>query len=114
VPALLVVVAHAQQGLDAASLLRTVSQEYREAKQYHIEAEVTETQTSAFSGGWQKSFQTAIVVGDGRYRFEARGSVYSWLQVSNGRKEWTYNAKTDEYTSVPGLKDAGQHPSRSY
>jgi thiol-disulfide isomerase/thioredoxin len=105
VPALLVVVAHAQQGLDAASLLRTVSQKYREAKQYHIEAEVTETQTRAFSGGWQKSFQTAIVADDGRYRFEARGSVYSWIQVSNGRKEWTYNAKTDEYTEKRTASD---------
>lgn len=102
---LLAVVAHAQQRLDAASLLRTVSERYREAKQYHIEAEMTDSQTSALSGDWQKSFQTAIVAGDGKYRFEARGSAFSWLQISNGQREWTYNAKTDEYTEKRTASD---------
>lgn len=92
-----VAVANAQRNTDSDSLLEIVARNYSQARHYHIEAHLSEDTRSELSGHWSNSFQTAIVAPDGRYRFEARGPRYSWLQVSNGKIEWLYDATSQEY-----------------
>jgi thiol-disulfide isomerase/thioredoxin/outer membrane lipoprotein-sorting protein len=86
-----------QSGIDPAALLQSISQKYGAAKHYHIETQLSESWKSEHSSRWEESSQKAIVGADGRYRFEADGPHYAWVQVSNGATEWVYNAKTQEY-----------------
>lgn len=98
-------VAYGQATLDPVSLLQAASRTYSEARYYHIEVHLTEDWKNEFSGHWSNSSQTAIVAPDGKYRFEARGSRYSWLQISNGSIERIYKATTQEYTQNPTPAD---------
>jgi thiol-disulfide isomerase/thioredoxin len=90
-------VSSGQSVIDPAALLQNVSQKYMEAKYYHIEAQLSEKWNGKHSSRWEESFRTAIVSASGRYRFQADGPRYSWVQASNGAKEWVYNATTKEY-----------------
>jgi thiol-disulfide isomerase/thioredoxin len=92
--------ANAQRDIAPDSLLEIVGRNYSQVKYYRIEARLSEDWKGELSGNWSNSFQTAIVAQDGRYRFEARGPRYSWLQISNGRTEWIYNAATAQYVSM--------------
>lgn len=106
---LLATTAIGQQDPDAASLLQLISRGYSQAKQYHIEARLSEDLRSELSGDWTNSTQAAIVAENGQYRFEVRGPHYSWVQISNGRTEWIYDATTQEYAQKNTSK--GQKPS---
>lgn len=106
---LLATAAIGQQAPDPASLLQLISRHYSQAKHYHIEGLLSEDLRSELSGNWSNSTQTAIVAEDGQYRFEVRGPHYSWVQISNGRTEWIYNATTQEYVQKNTSK--GQKPS---
>jgi thiol-disulfide isomerase/thioredoxin len=86
-----------QSGIDPVALLKNISQKYRGAKYYRIETQLSESWKSEHSGRWEESLQKAIVTTERRYRFEAEGPLYSWVQVSNGVTEWVYNATTKEY-----------------
>ena len=99
-------VSSGQTDVDPSALLERISQKYRDARFYHLEAHSSESWKSKNSSSWEESFQKAIVTGERRYRFEAEGPHYSWVQVSNGATEWVYNATTKEYaekqTTVDG------------
>lgn len=92
--------ASAQRDPDPNSLLQIVGRKYSQVRYYHIEVRLSEDRKGELSGNWSNSFQTAIVAPDGRYRFEARGARYSWLQISNGTTEWIYNATTAQYARM--------------
>ncbi len=88
--------AWAQQA-EPTSLLQAAKLAYSEARSYRIEVERSENFTGELSGNWCHSFQIGIVAKGGRYRFEAVGPEYSWIQVSNGKFEWIYDAETERY-----------------
>src|SRR5580698_5759135 len=98
--AFLAALANAQQDTNPESLLQTVERNYSQVQQYHIDMRLSEDFKGELSGNWSNSFQTAIVAANGRYRFEARGPRYSWLQISNGTTEWIYNAATAQYVRM--------------
>jgi thiol-disulfide isomerase/thioredoxin len=102
--------AYGQATPDPVSALQAASRNYSQARYYHIEVRLTEDLKGELSGNWSSSSQTAIVAPDGRYRFEARGPRYSWLQISNGGIERIYKATTQEYTQNPTPAD--RKPSR--
>lgn len=80
-------VAYGQATPAPVSVLQAVSRNYSQAKYYHFEVHLREDWKGELSGNWSHASQTAIVAPDGRYRFEARGPGYSWLQISNGSIE---------------------------
>jgi thiol-disulfide isomerase/thioredoxin len=86
-----------QQQVDPSSLLKGSRTTYARAKSYQIEMEHWEDFKGELSGNWSHSFQTGIVGSRGRYRFEAKGAGYSWLQTSNGNFEWIYDATSQKY-----------------
>jgi cytochrome c biogenesis protein CcmG, thiol:disulfide interchange protein DsbE len=98
-------VAYGQATPAPVSVLQAASRNYSQAKYYHIAVHLTEDLKGELSGHWSSSSQTAIVAPNGRYRFEARGPRYSWLQVSNGSIERIYKATTQEYTQNPTPAD---------
>ena len=96
----LAALANAQQDTSPESLLQIVGHNYSQVRHYHIDVRLSEDLKSELSGSWSNSLQTAIVAPSGRYRFEARGPRYSWLQISNGTTEWIYNAATAQYVRM--------------
>ncbi len=95
--ALFATVAYGQQEPGPVALLQAARRNYSQTSQYHFEVRRSEDFKGELSGNWSDSFQIAIVGSDGRYRFEARGPHYSWVQISNGKTEWLYNALSKEY-----------------
>jgi thiol-disulfide isomerase/thioredoxin len=95
--AFLAALANGRQEPDPVALLQDVTRLYSQAKQYHVEVHLSEDFKGELSGNWTNSFQTAIVAPGGRYRFEARGPHYSWVQISDGKTESIYNAISKEY-----------------
>jgi thiol-disulfide isomerase/thioredoxin/outer membrane lipoprotein-sorting protein len=102
-------VANGQQDPEPSSLLSVIEHNYSQSTHYHIEARLSEGMRGELFGKWSNSFQSAVLTQGGRYRFEARGPHYSWLQVSNGKTEWIYDATTQEYVQKQTL--VNQKPS---
>jgi thiol-disulfide isomerase/thioredoxin len=83
---------------DALILLTQVSQRYADAKSYHIEAVEERTSTNELHRDWQKMLMTAIVMPDGRYRYEGRSGFGSAIVVSDGTTQWRYHMIENRYT----------------
>jgi len=83
---------------DALALINKVSQRYAEAKSYHIEAIEERSATSELSRSWQKFMMTAIVMPDGRFRYEGFSTVGKSFLISNGKQEWEYIPGRKAYT----------------
>lgn len=83
---------------DALALLNEVSQRYADAKSYHVEGVEEETTTSELSRHWDKRLLTAIVMSDGRYRYEGRFNYGEALLVSDGTTRWNYHPEDHLYT----------------
>ena len=90
---------------DALALLTEVSQRYANAKSYHLEAIEESTSGNELQRSWQKTFETAIVMSDGRYRYEGRSGFGSAVIVSDGTTQWDYHVNEHLYT---------QHPTSQY
>jgi hypothetical protein len=75
---------------DALALLNEVSQRYADANSYHIEAVEESTSSNELSRHWDKRLLTAIVMPDGRYRYEGRSSAGAAILVSDGTPQWNY------------------------
>jgi hypothetical protein len=71
---------------DAPSVLNAVSQRYADARSYHFEAVEEQTSSNELSRHWDKTLLTAIVMADGRYRYDARGCLQCCEVASNSRK----------------------------
>jgi thiol-disulfide isomerase/thioredoxin/outer membrane lipoprotein-sorting protein len=86
---------------DAATLLSTVAEKYKQVKTYRIE-EIEESEyTSELSRQWNKSFMNAAVAPDNRYRFEGHDE-HGWsLKVSDGKTEWTLEQASHMYVRKP-------------
>ena len=93
---------------DALALLNEVSQRYADAKSYHIEAVEERTSTNELSRSWQKEFMTAIVMADGRYRYEGRSGFGSASLLSDGTTQWDYHSYDHLYTEQPASPDDPQ------
>src|SRR5579872_6613575 len=93
---------------DALALLNEVSQRYADAKSYHIEAVEERTSTNELSRSWQKEFMTAIVMADGRYRYEGRSGFGSASLLSDGTTQWDYHPYDHLYTEQPASPDDPQ------
>src|SRR5665811_2517668 len=76
---------------DALALLNEVSQRYADAKSYHLEAIEERTSSNELTRHWDKTFLTAIVTADGRYRYEARSGFGSAILVSDAKTDWDYH-----------------------
>lgn len=83
---------------NALALLNEVCQRYADAKSYHIEA----VQERVFSGdmrqNWEKTLMTAIVMSDGRYRYEGQSGIGSATEISDGTTQWIYHPLDKLYT----------------
>lgn len=86
---------------DALALLNEVSQRYADAKSYHIEAVEEETSGNDLQHSWQKTLFTAIVMPQGRYRYEGRSGFGAALVVSDGTTQWIYHMNEHLYTQLP-------------
>jgi hypothetical protein len=87
--------------LDALHLLNEVSQQYANAKSFHVEA-VEERKSSAdLYRDWQKTLMTAIVMPSGRYRYEGYSAFGSAMLISDGTTEWDYHVRDRLYTEQP-------------
>jgi thiol-disulfide isomerase/thioredoxin/outer membrane lipoprotein-sorting protein len=86
---------------DALALLNEVSQRYADAKSYHIEAVEETTTSNDLSRHWDKQLYSAIVVPDGRYRYEGQSSFGSAILVSDGTTAWIYHPYDHLYTAQP-------------
>jgi len=86
---------------DAATLLNTVAEKYKQVKTYRIE-EIEESEyTNQFSRQWNKSLMNAAVAPDNRYRFEGRDE-HGWsLKISDGKTEWTTQQDSHRYIQKP-------------
>jgi outer membrane lipoprotein-sorting protein len=106
----------AQTTPDATALLSSVRRTYSSAVHYRLEVHAYRDMVGVDSGNWSNSFQSAAVEQQGRYKFEARGPSYSWLQVSDGTTEWVYNPVSHEYLrqSVPADKQPSALPPSAY
>ena len=93
---------------DALALLNEVSQRYADAKSYHIEAVEERTSTNELSRSWQKEFMTAIVMADGRYRYEGHSGVGTVIYVSDGIHAWDYLPDEKVYTERPAANEDKQ------
>ncbi len=86
---------------DAASLLQLVSEKYRNAKAYRIEAvEERELKGELFTNREKLTLAAGVASGQ-RYRFEAHGPWGSVLKVSDGKAETYYYPDGNEYTRDP-------------
>ena len=90
---------------DALALLNEVSQRYADAKSYHIEAVEEDTSTNELSRHWDKKLLTAIVMADGRFRYEARTGSGSAIFVSDGTMQSDYHPYDHLYTQQPASSD---------
>jgi thiol-disulfide isomerase/thioredoxin len=88
---------------DALALLNEVSQRYADAKSYHLEAVEENTTTTELSRHFDKRLLTAIVMPDGRYRYEGNSGSGSATLVSNGTTHWDYHPVDHLYTAQAAL-----------
>jgi thiol-disulfide isomerase/thioredoxin len=86
---------------DALALLTEVSQQYADAKSYHIEAVEERATNTELSRNWQKTLLTAIVMPGGRHHYEGRSSYGSATLVSDGATQWDYHPYDRLYTRQP-------------
>jgi outer membrane lipoprotein-sorting protein len=89
---------------DALTLLTQVSQRYADAKSYHIEAVEERTSSNELQRSWQKTLMTAVVMPDGRYRYEGRSGFGSSIVVSDGTTQWRYHMMENRYTRAAATK----------
>jgi thiol-disulfide isomerase/thioredoxin len=88
---------------DAASLLQQVSEKYRNAKTYRIEAIEEREMKGDLFANLEKLTLVAGAASGQRYRFEAHGALGSVAKISDGKTETYYHAEANEYTqeSIP-------------
>jgi thiol-disulfide isomerase/thioredoxin len=86
---------------DALTLLNEVSQRYADAKSYHLEAVEEKTESHELSRHWNKRLLTAIVMPDGRYRYEGNSGFGSATLVSDGTTHWDYHPVDHLFTAQP-------------
>ena len=86
---------------DALTLLNEVSQRYADARSYHLEAVEEKTESHELSRHWNKRLLTAIVMPDGRYRYEGNSGFGSATLVSDGTTHWDYHPVDHLYTAQP-------------
>lgn len=85
---------------DPLHFLQTIAPLHRQ-QYYHVEARVQEETTAEYSQHLSKWFLIAIVAPGRRYRYDTRGMGFSWLQVSDGSTEWTYDREHNRYMQRP-------------
>lgn len=83
---------------DAMSLLNEVSQQYADAKSYHIEAVEERTMTGDLTQHWDKTLMTAIVMSDGRFRYEGRSGTGTSMMMFDGTTQWIYHPDDKLFT----------------
>ena len=95
---------------DAKSLLNEVSQKYADAKSYHIEAVEERTISNDLTKHWDKTLMTAIVMSDGRFRYEGRSGTGISMMMFDGTTQWVYHPNDKLYTQkvTPVSKSPGQ------
>jgi thiol-disulfide isomerase/thioredoxin/outer membrane lipoprotein-sorting protein len=86
---------------DALALLIEVSQQYADAKSYHIEAVEERTSSNELQRSWEKTLLTAIVTSGRRYRYEGRSGFGAAVVVSDGVTEWIYHLNDHLYVRQP-------------
>jgi hypothetical protein len=86
---------------DGLRLLNEVSQQYANAKSYHIEAAEQDESSSDLYRNWQKTLITGIVTPGGRYRYEGHSPFGSPILVSDRTTEWNYHVQERLYTEQP-------------
>ena len=86
---------------DALTLLNEVSQRYADARSYHPEAVEEKTESHELSRHWNKRLLTAIVMPDGRYRYEGNSGFGSATLVSDGTTHWDYHPVDHLFTAQP-------------
>ena len=78
----------ANAGDEAITLLRQVSETYRNLKTYHIEQETESFLSSEFHHSCQKSYTVMAVAGRDKIHFEQREDTSWHILVANGRTVW--------------------------
>jgi thiol-disulfide isomerase/thioredoxin/outer membrane lipoprotein-sorting protein len=91
------------------ALLSSVAERYAQAKSYHIEAIKEQTTSGNLLRSWQKTYMTAIVAPDAKYRYEAHSGTGSAIQVSNGAYHWDYHVDEQLYTRTPAQAEPDRH-----
>jgi thiol-disulfide isomerase/thioredoxin len=87
--------------VDPLHLLNEVSQQYANARSFHVGA-VEERRSSAnLYRDWQKTVMTAILMPGGRYRYEGHSAFGSAILVSDGITQWDYHVRELRYTEQP-------------
>jgi len=94
---------------DALALLNEVSQQYADAKSYHIEAVEERNSSNELHRDWQKTLLKAIVMLGGSYRYEGRSGFGAAMYISDGKTEWVYHVYEHRYTQKPA---EGDRPKR--
>ncbi len=89
---------------NALALLTEVSQQYADAKSYHIEAVEEEESSNELRHSWEKTLMTVIAMPDGRYRYEGRSGFGSAIVVSDGTTKWRYHLYENLYIQQAASK----------
>jgi thiol-disulfide isomerase/thioredoxin len=86
---------------DPLILLDQVATTYANADSFHIEAIEDKVHVSQLSRSSQKTFFTGIRRNGNRFYLESRSDRGSYIQVSDGKTEWLYEANRKRYIERP-------------
>jgi len=86
------------QSSPGLQLLQRLGEHYANLNAYHLKLVRETTATSERQRRWSKGIYSAAVASGNRYRYEARGEFGTFLVVSDGKTEWTYNVGAHTYT----------------
>jgi thiol-disulfide isomerase/thioredoxin len=87
---------------DAVALLQQTARSYTDgADSFRVESIIETVSSSELRNQWTRTYRTAIKGPGKLYRIEARSSVGSYVQVSDGVSEWVYQVESNRYVQRP-------------
>lgn len=97
---------------DGMTILQKMSEQYAQAKSWHIEATEEQTNWNDYQRTWLKEVQIGAV-SDKRYHFEGISQTGSALHISDGTTAWDLHPEEHAYTQKPAPVD-GYKPTPQF
>ena len=88
-------------GSDALPFLTDLFSRYEHATTYRFEYSQERQFTGEFMSSWTQTFVISNVGPANQYRFERRGNLGAAVQVSDGKTEWIYSPRLNQYMQQP-------------
>ena len=102
-----------KQGVtDPLTLLQDVAKNYAAATDaFRVESITDNVSTAELRNEWNRTYRVAIKGPGELYRIEARTSMGSYVQVSDGVHEWVYQLETNRYVKRPVPENWPEFPT---